>query len=345
MKDVSKAKEWYSANRSTFKTLATKVEGIIKENLDLKNITYHSINCRAKSIASYEEKAKQDKYSDAVNEIKDMAGIRIITYLESQGLEVSTIVKRIFTIDPENSVDQAKLLGADKVGYRSDHYIATLDEDRCKLPEYKPYKGLPFEIQIRSLLQHAWAEIEHDRNYKFSGKLPTKLERRFYLIAGMLEVADHEFVSISQAIDKYKEKVVEELSKGELDIEINSTSLKEYYTKKYQKLHKHKQLDLDFSSEDYLAKDIVQELAILNIKTLAQLDGITPENFEKALLDLKIHTNLAGLSRDIMIIHDAKYYLNNAWQNRWNIIEEDEVPLLMKYRTDVDYIQSVITKG
>lgn len=37
------------------------------------------------------------------------------------------------------------------------------------------YEGLYCEVQIRSLLQHAWAEIEHDRNYKFSGILPKEL--------------------------------------------------------------------------------------------------------------------------------------------------------------------------
>jgi ppGpp synthetase/RelA/SpoT-type nucleotidyltranferase len=343
MKDESKAIEWYSANKSSFKTLAKKVEEILRENLDLNHITYHSISSRTKSIKSFEKKAKQDKYSNAVDEIKDMAGIRIITYLESEGLEVSKIVKQIFTIDPENSVDQSKLLRADKVGYRSDHYVATLDKDRCRLPEFKPYKGLPFEIQIRSLLQHAWAEIGHDRYYKFSGKLPTQLERRFYLISGMLEIADHEFVSISQEIDKYKENTIERLNKGDLNIEINSTSLKEYYVYKFQKLHAKKLVDFDFSTEDSLAKEVIQELEDLNIITLDQLDNIIPDNYENFVIDLKTAGNLAGLTREILMIHDAKAYFEEAWQKTWNGLHDPTDKLLEKYDVDIGYIEAVLS--
>ena len=253
---------------------------------------------------SYTAKAKNEKYHNPKEEIKDMAGIRVITYLESDVNKVSNIVENLFNVIPEDSINQSKLLGSDRVGYRSVHYVATLSKDRCKLPEYKIYDKLPFEIQIRSLLQHTWAEIEHDRNYKFSGKLPSELERRFYLVAGMLEVADNEFTSIAQEIEEYRNNVVDELIKGELDIEINTTSLREYLSKKFSEMIKEDLLIPNFGTNDSLSKEIVEELHLFGVSKLYELDSIVPENYQEYSRRIPENwTNFAGLIRDILIIN------------------------------------------
>jgi putative GTP pyrophosphokinase len=83
-------------------------------------------------------------------------------------------------------------------------------------------------------LQHAWAEIEHDRNYKFSGILPKGIQRRFNLLAGTLELVDNEFEQISEEIEKYSQEVSAKTKIGELNIPINSTSLTQYMTEKFE---------------------------------------------------------------------------------------------------------------
>lgn len=76
-----------------------------------------------------------------------------------------------FNIDEKNSLDKKILLASDQIGYRSVHFVCDLGAQRSGLPEFKDLGGLKFEIQVRTLLQHAWAELAHDRNYKFSGTL------------------------------------------------------------------------------------------------------------------------------------------------------------------------------
>ena len=66
-----------------------------------------------------------------------MAGIRVITYLESDVRKVADMIETLFDIDKANSLDQAQLLGSDRLGYRSVHYVAKFNKSRCKLPEYK----------------------------------------------------------------------------------------------------------------------------------------------------------------------------------------------------------------
>lgn len=341
MKDIDTAIKWYGENRPKYELLARKVEDIIKENLEQNNIQYHSVTSRAKSIKSYGDKAKNEKYTYPKNEILDMAGIRVITYLESDVENVAKIIEGLFDIDKKNSLDQSQLLGSDKLGYRSVHYVAKFNKKRCRLPEYKPYGNLPFEIQTRSILQHAWAEIEHDRNYKFTGKLPTQLERRFYLISGMLECADREFVAIAQEIDKYKNTVVEELIKGDLDIEINTTSLTEYLSKRFDTLIEQDLLSPDFGSSEGGTK-VVEELRLFGILKLNQLDEIIPKDYQDNLIKLHHLNNFIGCIRDILIINNAKKYFELSWRNSWQVYDEDTLALWEKYNVDIDYLQKHI---
>lgn len=342
MKDIDSVVKWYKDNQSIYASLASKVAEIIKENLEHSKMQYHSVTSREKSLESFENKAKSEKYSDPVNEIKDMAGIRIITYLESDVKKVADIVEKLFDIDEANSLDQSKLLGSDRLGYRSVHYVAKFDKPRCKLPEYKTYENLPFEIQIRSLLQHVWAEVEHDRNYKFSGKLPIELERRFYLVAGILECADREFVSIAEEIDKYKEIVVEELGKGDLDIEINTASLKEYLSSKFSKLIQDGVLTAKFAPDDSLSTKIVEEVRLFGISRLYQLDKIIPKDLEDNIFQLGRENNFAGIIRLVLMIADAKKYFSVSWRNNWRRLGSNASELLEKYGVDINYLEKYV---
>lgn len=267
-----------------------------------------------------------------------MAGIRVITYLESDVKAVSDIVEGLFDIDKDNSLDQSQLLGSDKLGYRSVHYIACFDKKRCNLPEYKPYKGLPFEIQIRSILQHAWAEIEHDRNYKFSGKLPTQLQRRFYLISGMLEMADREFVLIAKEIDMYRENVAKEVKKGELDIEINTASITEYLPKKFEKLI-NKNLLKNNLEDSGIGIKVANELQLFSISKLSQLDTIIPDDLQDNVIALHSPITFSALIRFILIINDIRKFFKFCWQYKQIILNQNQLVLLSKYNIGITDLQ------
>ena len=339
MKDIDKATSWYKETQSLYMSLANKVADILKENLEEKKLQYHSITHREKSLGSFTAKAKREKYTDPVKQIKDMAGIRVITYLETDVGKISKIIEDLFDIDWSDSLDQAQLLGSDRVGYRSVHYVAQFDRNRCKLPEYKRYINLPFEIQVRSLLQHAWAEIEHDRNYKFGGKLPNELERRFYLVAGSLEMLDREFVAIATEIDKYKAEVKQDLRIGDLNIEITTASLTEYLSNKFSRLAKDIPEDGRYGSGNVLAKTIVEELKLFGISTLAQLDKVIPKDLEDYYLADMSEENYAGIVRDILMISDIEKYFEVSWRKSWQGTQYSTVELLAKYGVDPSYLE------
>ena len=204
-KTVNKAVKCYKKKRHNYVDLRAELEVILREILNENEIVFHSIESRVKSTESFGKKAARDKYSDPVNQITDLTGIRIITLFEKEIHQISDIIKELFKIDYARSEDKSDLLDADKMGYKSIHYIAELSQKKIRETRLQNFAGLKFEIQIRSILQHAWAEIEHDRNYKFQGHLPKHLQRRFYALAGMLEIADREFNTLSEEVEKYRQ--------------------------------------------------------------------------------------------------------------------------------------------
>ena len=328
VKQPIESKKWYEENRALYEQLSETVEKLIKGLLTEHNITFQNISHRAKEIQSFVEKSRKDKYSEPDRQITDLAGIRVITYLDSDVSRICKLIEQEFKIDIKNSINKSQALKVNEFGYRSVHYVACLPRQRTKLSEYKKFKDLQFEIQIRTVLQHAWAEIEHDRSYKFSGVLPSDIKRRFYVVSGVLEMVDREFELLAKDIDDYASKVKEATNKGDLNIEINSTSLFEYMSAKFNFPHVEKSLRS-------ASGDLIDELNAMKISTLAQLDKIISSEFID-YLSSHGETNFVGILRDIMIIHDGNLFFSKAWGRKWNGIDEDSYALYKHFDSKID---------
>jgi ppGpp synthetase/RelA/SpoT-type nucleotidyltranferase len=143
----------------------------------LRNAGYkYQIIYRVKELEKLEEKLGGKKADGriykALNEVEDLAGIRIIFYLES---DRDRFIKNILDeISGELKLEHAKK----ETGYEATHIIAGLGPRRLLLSEYRKFDGLKCEIQLTSILYHAWAEIEHDIFYKEAAEInPKKLGR------------------------------------------------------------------------------------------------------------------------------------------------------------------------
>ena len=118
--------DWYLRNKNLYEKLSLKTESIVREIIDEKGIAIHGVSSRTKEIDSFREKIINGKYKDPKTEVTDLSGIRVITYVESDVKKVCDIVEEVFEIDKPNSIDKRKVLGTDKVGYMSIHYVAHL---------------------------------------------------------------------------------------------------------------------------------------------------------------------------------------------------------------------------
>ena len=222
MSDTSDILNEFKEMQDIFESFRGELARLIEKLF--KNIKIQNISSRIKSIESLDKKITDKGKYEKLRDVTDLLGIRIITYYAKDVDKISSIIKKEFKIDEPNSIDK-RIKEDDKFGYLSLHIIAELSEERTRLPEYKPYTGIKFEIQVRSILQHAWAEIEHDLGYKTAIEIPKYVKRRFYRLAGLLELADEEFENIYKDIVNYNKDINEKISKNNLCIEINRDTL------------------------------------------------------------------------------------------------------------------------
>jgi hypothetical protein len=132
-----------------------------------------------------------------LREIGDQLGVRVITYVRGDVAAVADLFADQVVVTDDRDLGR-ETASEGRFGYASRHLQITLDSAREGQAAYAHLRGRNVQVQIRTVLQHAWAEFEHDIRYK--GTVPPEhahdFDRRFTLAAGLLELADEEFTTI-----------------------------------------------------------------------------------------------------------------------------------------------------
>lgn len=203
----------YREQVPSLEQLSKTVYDQLRQVLHEQSVELSAIECRVKTEQSLAGKLerKGDKYA-SLEDITDLVGLRIITFYTDDVDKVAAIVQQLYDVDWANSIDKRKAHELTSFGYNSLHYI-------CRLKE----GSAPFEIQMRTALQHVWSAIEHDIGYKGAVKLPPEYRRQFSRLAGMLELADDEFSRLRTTMTDYRRQVQTLVKSGQLDEVLLST--------------------------------------------------------------------------------------------------------------------------
>ena len=192
----------YAAQHPELTRAAEQWTALVTSILDDAGINYLTVTGRAKTISSFAAKAArvengEPSFTDPLTEITDQIGVRVITYVHSDVAAVVDLLGDQVVIHDDRDMGR-ETASEGRFGYASRHLLVGLDAAREHLPAYEPLRGRRAQVQIRTVLQHAWAEFEHDIRYK--GTIPDEhvpdFDRRFTLAAGLLELADREFSTI-----------------------------------------------------------------------------------------------------------------------------------------------------
>ena len=248
----------------------------IRAIVDDAGINYLSVTGRAKSPASFSAKvvrrAEQLGHTDfdPLVEITDQVGVRIVTYTLSDIEPVAQLLGDHYTVLEDRDMGR-ETASEGRFGYASRHMLISTDTDATG---YEASKCV--SVQLRTVLQHAWAEFEHDARYK--GEVPSEhaseLDRRFTLAAGLIELADREFSVIRDTLASG----VRERDFDDAGGRIDPRELASFLAGRYA--------DSRFSRVDHYVDtaDLLTELGVESIHDLrVELQGVSSERVSRAM--------------------------------------------------------------
>ena len=206
-----------------------------------------------------------------LRKMRDLLGARVITYFQANIAMIdgeirrgtsfgiadgyaprsyveSDVLKRI-GLNPENF----DVKGRKPSGYSSIHYFL-----KCLDGQGDPY-GPIFELQVRTMAEEVWGEIEHQLAYKPEGKTDPEVEAQFRVIGKHLGVIDEHFDSLLQ-LQLQRQKLASPSDEDTLDADNLPKILSE----------------LGFTSEQNQLSYILDLLVMSNIRTVRQLRQSAP---------------------------------------------------------------------
>lgn len=330
---TSKFLQWYETKEEIYAEFADCVLQKLLDALKERDLLHAYHSSRAKKLASltdkcakkkYDEVAKcyTLKYNDPRNQITDLAGVRIVCYLPQDISPIQHVVESLFDVDVDNSMNKVDLLKSNKVGYLSVHYIVSLKEELLSV-EQRKYIGMKCEVQLRTVLQDAWSQVFHDRQYKSSminTEIPKELLRETNLVSGALELLDNEIGRLVKRYDDLAERMNNAIYQELLDCKIDRENLEKYFKIKFARLGNR------FYSYDNISF-ILKKYGLITIRDIDMMfdDGLLQE-----ICALNIQLTIDKILMYGMIVNNADRFFGLE-ENKGIVISQEAHNLLEKF--------------
>jgi ppGpp synthetase/RelA/SpoT-type nucleotidyltranferase len=187
--------------KDDYEQLCSEIAYILKKALkEQKDIGISAVVYRSKTLKSFLEKIIRKQYKKPFHDVTDFAGVRVVFLYRDDLNKIEEVIKAKF--DVIEKVDKLNSKDVDKFGYGAVHYIAKLKKDYSGA-RYDDLKDLKCEIQVRTVLQDAWAIIDHHLMYKNKQEIPTSLQKDMSALSGFFYSADKSFETLRKERDEY----------------------------------------------------------------------------------------------------------------------------------------------
>lgn len=264
---IRRAVTRYAVGQEQLRAATEAYVALVTQLLDDAGINYLAVTGRTKSVESFAGKAARRTPSGRLvhpkplTDITDQIGVRVVTYVQADVDAVAQLLDAQLEVRDDRDMGQ-ETAAQGRFGYASRHLLVVPDDERAAAAELPA--GRPASVQIRTVLQHAWAEFEHDIRYK--GSVPAEhrpdFDRRFTLAAGLLELADQQFSAIRE---RHREELTSPADAADDDPRISPTDLAAFLAGQFA--------DAGWSRTDHYAwaSGLLLELGITSLSELREV--------------------------------------------------------------------------
>lgn len=299
------------------------------------------IESRTKEVESFRKKImredKKGKYKNPIEDVTDLVGLKvmpislpdeeIVFNLLNQNFREYKIQKHCIDKTHEKKENrQFGYLGRHLVIECKEGLLKELEQVYCSQEVQKEmldrfgdanvyslrdFLGLKAEIQVKTLLQHVWAEIEHGARYKPGEELSDEKKRIFDRLAALVEIADDMFKDLIQESREKERKIHKNIdtkhdiskeraqNEGALSEILNSENIHSYLTHRTIQEHfskiKNEYFQIDNEKPSFISSAFVELLRLVGMKCIGDLDELLFD--EKLLQELKKYIQDDHLSR------------------------------------------------
>jgi ppGpp synthetase/RelA/SpoT-type nucleotidyltranferase len=193
--DTKRIIKQYNANLQNYEKLAKAVHSLLVKSIKKHGVKTHSITLRIKEVASFLDKIRRKNIEKPFEQIHDLVGFRVVCLFLSDIDDIRKIIREEFNVFEED--DKINDTETNIFGYMDIQLKACLKfANEPDSPEET--SKIPFEIQVRTIAQDAWASISHYLDYKKPSAIPKQLKRDFHALSGLFYVADTHFSFLKQ---------------------------------------------------------------------------------------------------------------------------------------------------
>jgi putative GTP pyrophosphokinase len=215
------AVEAYRSLYPKYDAFADALRVLIRQLCTAEDISV-DLEARAKTVESLSRKLGDKQEYSSLEDVPDLCGIRVITRYLTDIDAVRDLLQGEFQV-----VEVVSHGGEspEAFGYASLHLVLRLGAQRANLREWRDLKDLKAEVQIRTILQHAWAVISHRLDYRSSAEVPIDVRRSLFRVAALLETGDEIFESFRENVESLRSTYREDSASGEwqsLDLNLDS---------------------------------------------------------------------------------------------------------------------------
>ncbi|MGJ6979468.1 GTP pyrophosphokinase [Aestuariimicrobium soli] len=185
--------------------LAVTAQAEMTARLEASGIKVHSVTARVKEFTSAYDKASA--HGCAVRDLRDLVGVRVVCLYRADLQRVDSVIHDAFTVLYRE--DKREASPVDSFGYASIHYD-------CQLP-YSRVPGMgnadnlakwTFEVQARTILMDAWANVSHHLAYKGKSSMPAEVAREFHALSGLFHIADKALDGVFDAAERSRLRAI-----------------------------------------------------------------------------------------------------------------------------------------
>ena len=298
--------EQYKENLDNYKLIQEIAMKQLNSYVSDLGILVNSVESRIKAEKSLAGKLELKGYKyQSIFDITDIVGTRVVTFYMDEVDKYAAKLESNFDIDWDNTIDKRKMHNIDQFGYMSLHYICRIPKEMYYDPNNEIINEIRFEVQLRSILQHSWAVVQHDTGYKSDVEIPKEYLRTLNRLAGLLELADDAFCQLRNSIDDYRRRVKQVVSNGKFEeVELNGDSYKAYLENGgFRALNKRIATIGNMEIEEVSLMNFLKVFKSFNFNTLKQLDDFVKQYSDLAYefavrqfdgYDIDIITTVAG---------------------------------------------------